>query len=35
MGDRSAEVMADYFLTMSDAGEMRNAEGEHVLISQR
>ena len=28
MGDRSVEVMADYFLTMSDAGEMRNAEGE-------
>jgi len=27
-GDRSVELMADYFQTMSDAGEVKNAEGE-------
>ena len=27
-GERSVELMADYFQTMSDAGEMKNADGE-------
>ena len=27
-GDRSVELMADYFQTMSDAGELKNVDGE-------